>query len=955
MLTLPRTQRALLLSGLAQVVSPELKRCDTDRDNRDLYTYQNSAKSRGVIGHNIMTDHPRAATHQPIPGSHQVFVNDVVASNPTVSHVPLLANGTTIDEEGSFTIKCICNYLEDDGFTVLCESCNTWQHAECYYEPENIPGEDDMHSCVDCEPRPLDARRANEIQRAKLAGIDPADRKNKRSVKSHKKKHELASPRNGIPKEIKKPKTTHKHSNSVHATSTPKLVSRRSASHTIQSPSKESNGAELTGEPYSEEFMHLYDDDPGESTMKANLFNDITVTSRLALWSDDVDELANATNGKKHPEVFLRTELLEAISRPQLQKHVKEDTARDFHGRHPKWIYLTTESSLAKESFVGELVGKIGLMTDYVRDPANRWEYLRHPLPFVFFHPILPIYIDTRNEGSLVRYLRRSCQPNLGLKTFLENGSDYKFGFVATKNIEAGMELTIPWTTDEHIRAYTQGSMETDENYILSYFTKVFADFGGCACESPDECAINKLARRLRALPGDFSTSNGKKRGRKPKDQALQRTNASRSGSEAVRYKEDDDDDDEQSTSTSSRSKPQSRDMTPQDLKPQGLLDEMSEREKRKLAAAVERIDQDKNQTLPKKKKRTSGPSNNSSSSTLAFPDRPQKDFTPSKPPQVDTGIMRKNSGSPTNKTIFSVPELPQKFSPTVRSPVRPPPNYVHSAMQTDPDPDDWIAPPTTELPKRRFLSLKKQLLMRAHQEKAMAGEKRKSEPPTPNGTTMCKHEEVELTASRKDVDGDIVMENITSASVSPLSGSNPGIEKPRSPGSPILEVSKVLQESTQPSHPPSIPSSASVSMPTVNGFRNADLRIPLLPVLMTNGISSNSTTTAQSPVVQSPSVFVSASPGSLVSPSPIKKKLSLGDYMRKVSTLSRPETLTLSKEKDADLEGSPTSVAAPLTIDEAAEKVAEHSLVSGTQAHQVLADAAASQPPDTMEVDTIS
>ena len=38
--------------------------------------------------------------------------------------------------EEVYLIKCICGRPEDDGNTVYCETCDTWQHIECYYPNE---------------------------------------------------------------------------------------------------------------------------------------------------------------------------------------------------------------------------------------------------------------------------------------------------------------------------------------------------------------------------------------------------------------------------------------------------------------------------------------------------------------------------------------------------------------------------------------------------------------------------------------------------------------------------------------------------------------------------------------------------------------------------------------------------------------------------------------------------
>ncbi|KAB2109040.1 hypothetical protein AG0111_0g2533 [Alternaria gaisen] len=68
------------------------------------------------------------------------------------------------EEDESSTIRCICGCTDDDGNTVLCEKCDTWQHIACYYYSgqQHVP---DIHECVDCLPRTIDSEKANEKQR----------------------------------------------------------------------------------------------------------------------------------------------------------------------------------------------------------------------------------------------------------------------------------------------------------------------------------------------------------------------------------------------------------------------------------------------------------------------------------------------------------------------------------------------------------------------------------------------------------------------------------------------------------------------------------------------------------------------------------------------------------------------------------------------------------------------
>ena len=719
-----------------------------------------------------MTDLPLPpATHPPPPQLDPIRAPDALfAPPPPVA----LTNGfAALEEEEPYTIKCICGYQDDDGATIQCEACETWQHIECYYGGKKTPGEKESHFCVECAPRALDGKRATERQRARREELELGDKRPKKpAAKSHKKKPktaeqtpvpvngwagdraDAASPRNGAsgsPREqppAKKQKTGHKASNSVQTSTVPLKPpghARRStsASHPLQSPTK-TPILSPTEPPYSYEFMHLYDDDPGDSPMQANLFNDISTTSNLSLWSHDVEAVEEVTKGKTQQDIFMRCEqTLDSMALPPLSKHVRVDDSVQYHGRSPKWMYLTVDSDISENMFIGELRGKIGHMTDYVQDESNRWEYLRHPLPFVFFHPHLPIYVDTRREGTICRYLRRSCQPNVTMKTILENDVDYHFCFVATRDLEAGAELTIPWTLDEHIRAHSQQLTDLDETYVMHYFARLSADFGGCACDAQNDCLVAKWEResRARAAAPPPGPPNGKaKRSRK----AAARPNnphpanvASRSGSEARRGADDEDPDDARSTSPSSKSKTHSRDLTPSNPGPEGKGVapgiELSDREKRKIEA-LEKKERDKNQPAPKRKKRNSGGSTahalaNTVSHYQMRLERADAEATIQKPSSTNAststhpapGPPRPGDGRPRHPDSPSPPAVPRDGAGPAHSPSAPPPHrpYVDAATQTDPDPEyDGLAPdaapPHPAPPRPRFVPLTERLLRRS-------------------------------------------------------------------------------------------------------------------------------------------------------------------------------------------------------------------------------------------------
>lgn len=62
-----------------------------------------------------------------------------------------------LDED--YIIKCFCANEEDDGNTVLCEGCDTWQHIKCYYPEKKVP---DVHLCTACVPRTIKTKKQVE-------------------------------------------------------------------------------------------------------------------------------------------------------------------------------------------------------------------------------------------------------------------------------------------------------------------------------------------------------------------------------------------------------------------------------------------------------------------------------------------------------------------------------------------------------------------------------------------------------------------------------------------------------------------------------------------------------------------------------------------------------------------------------------------------------------------------
>lgn len=923
-------------------------------------------------------------------------------------------------EDDSSTIKCFCDFNDDDGHTVLCEGCDTWQHVECYYPTHNVAA-DAVHNCIDCEPRAVDPKRATERQRRLREQRDASLRRAKRPpTKSHKKKPkelpQVPLQTNGVsghdrsdgqylgdghgspkdqPSPAKRPKTSHRsssvvvsHLESKHTRMFTPDTHKRSESHPEVCRSLENSPLPLEqhsttngyhNHRFSVEFMALYRKDPGDQKLQANLLSNINFTTTFSSWIYDAEALRQATDGKSPGEVFQRVDQpFDELELPQVVKKFKEDESTTCHGQHPQWRFVAVESFVPDGGLVGELRGEIGHLCDYWQSPNNR-PSLRHPEPFVFFHPHLPIYIDTRTEGTTCRYVRRSCRPNVEMRTLISDGHEYHFCLCAMENLEPGTELTIAWDPDPETSSLlnrfltdngsgdvkAEGLSRGEYDYTANWVENVLANFGGCACNNPQECVLAQFDRRKDSPARDLlrHPPNGTKakKTRKVKSHHLssgpEQASNSRTGSEGLGQRElDDDHDDSRSTTGSLRSKPRSRDMTPathlsSDTTIAPLVPEMSDREKRKIAAlekTFEQLENDTQHQVQRKKKRPSGgptvPGPASTASGMSMAITHSLPTTPSvqgRPSYTHASTSRRQSNSPTvDIRAGTTSELHSPTGSIAHRAVTPPPRssrpiaYADSSVQTDMEEAPWYHRPAAAPSKKSFVPLTKRLLMRCHEDRVRHEEESRREEET---KPLPKPEEVKPGEPAADpavagsvarlslepdpvkLDEDTVMTDVlvksenqpwtaSQAGIKPL---DPNVQKPGPPPLGMTNHSGDDPSATPVKPPPpSWPVAANPISPVgrsiTNGHRSNELRVELPPAPHHHSTSPTTPSIPGTPssaagsVAQSPfglpHISTSFSPAvmtTVIQPSPVKKKLSLSDYSRrkKAETPSMPST----------------------------------------------------------------
>ncbi|KAL8656992.1 MAG: hypothetical protein Q9226_002363 [Calogaya cf. arnoldii] len=100
------------------------------------------------------------------------------------------------EQEKDYPIKCICGFHDDDGNTVFCDRCKTWQHTECYYfeNGEVLDVSNIDHLCANCKPRQLDVRGAIDRQCMRRQQPDLGEHKTKKTTTTKSQGIDPASP-----------------------------------------------------------------------------------------------------------------------------------------------------------------------------------------------------------------------------------------------------------------------------------------------------------------------------------------------------------------------------------------------------------------------------------------------------------------------------------------------------------------------------------------------------------------------------------------------------------------------------------------------------------------------------------------------------------------------------------------------------------------------------------------
>ena len=116
------------------------------------------------------------------------------------------------------------------------------------------------------------------------------------------------------------------------------------------------------------------------------------------------------------------------------------------------------KTPFANKSYIMEFPGMIDFQKNYIADPDNQYRIWATTQPEVTFHPHWPILIDARavddtDPKHCIKYIRRSCYPNVVMSTIkirsqITNKMEVYFMINAIRDIKVGEELLIGWQWD---------------------------------------------------------------------------------------------------------------------------------------------------------------------------------------------------------------------------------------------------------------------------------------------------------------------------------------------------------------------------------------------------------------------------------------------------------------------------------------------------------------------------
>lgn len=386
--------------------------------------------------------------------------------------------------ENPDSIRCICSYTHDDGWSVACDRCGRWYHGVCVdIAPGSVP---QFWVCPEHEenkdPAEEQARRerAQAIQRqhqrrvheqqgsSRRRATSPGVEKKQRRINSGelKKRRRSISKPTGLPQ-------------SISAISQPTISSAAAATTT-------------------DEDEHIVID--VEDTY-------ITVQHDAVPLQETRERLArNAQNWRGITALDMDDETF------------IQPTTTTTSRLRPVDYGLHTSVPVKANDFIAPYNSTVTPSSDYLSNPLNAYAHLGMPKPFV--HIIGPphnVALDSRIRGSRSRFARSGCHPNAVLRPYL-CADKISFGIFALRDLKPNEEVVLGWEWDdgnaihhlpallEHPELFTQEQHQYLRFQLANLLHSLGSTFATCACGSESRnCALKRVTDFVDGVEPDGS------------------------------------------------------------------------------------------------------------------------------------------------------------------------------------------------------------------------------------------------------------------------------------------------------------------------------------------------------------------------------------------------------------------------------------------------------------------
>lgn len=160
-----------------------------------------------------------------------------------------------------------------------------------------------------------------------------------------------------------------------------------------------------------------------------------------------------------------------------------------------KFGLFNDDQTIERGTIFMELLGVLDWQNSYKGTPWNQYTLWGAAKPHVNFIPNSPLVIDSRGQGNLARFIRKSCSANAEIK--LAKG---KIVVCATEPIDYNCEILLPWEWDVNHpimdigRGVLFDELNSKKQHFLVRSLEAIATLTDCGCSTSD-CLVASARR----------------------------------------------------------------------------------------------------------------------------------------------------------------------------------------------------------------------------------------------------------------------------------------------------------------------------------------------------------------------------------------------------------------------------------------------------------------------------